>query len=133
MISMILLMLHAVQVASQAQERSEQCNLESERSGRPAPRTPEREIATVNRSVLRARPAARFMETTNRVRGAVCDERRYRGQRQHALGPHRSRRPSGLKVAGATIRPLPDRPRVPPAGFYSARFPRELNSLRWRL
>jgi hypothetical protein len=129
MISMILLMLHATQAANEARERAEDCKLESERPGRPAPRPLEKEFAMVNRSVLRARPAARFVETTNRVRGAVAEERGYRGQRQNHLGPDRSRRQSGLKAAAATK----PRPSVSPADSYSACFPRELNSLRWRL
>ena len=98
MISMILLMLHATQAANQARERAEEYKLESERPGKPAPRPLEKEFAMVNRSVLRARPAARFVEITNRVRGAVGEARGNRGQPQNHFGPDRSRRQSRLQV-----------------------------------
>jgi phosphocarrier protein HPr len=71
MISMILLVLHAVQVTNEARARPEEDKPETKRPATPSARNVVKEIAIVNRFGLHLRHAARFAQVANRFRGDV--------------------------------------------------------------
>ena len=71
MISMILLLLHAVQALNEPRVQPEEDKPESMRPARPGVKKVKKGIAIVNCSGLHLRHAARFAQMANRFRGDV--------------------------------------------------------------